>query len=183
MVCERWIRSGPVRSDENTIQGESATIFPSQTGLFSVGIHTSRRFDLTRGTLSSLSDFRLSVEGVTLHLRFNPFPSSDTLFFDCLTFWHLSVRGPAWLTGFMGSLSVTVTEPGVLGLRVPRMYFRWLSWPWSWLGICCGIPLLDNWTVDRSCIPRWLWLRGGLCTEKIGRMTTALHWSSVPWWG
>jgi hypothetical protein len=63
-----------------------------------------------RSTLSSLSDFRLSGEGVSRHLRFNPFPSCDTLFFNSLTSWHVSVRGPDWLTGFMGSLSVTVTD-------------------------------------------------------------------------
>ena len=78
--------------------------------------------------LPSLPDFRLSVGGASHHLRFNrshrPTLSQSLRLPSILTLIRLRPHFPQ---GFMGRLSVTDTEPGVLGLRVPRMYFRGLS--------------------------------------------------------
>ena len=85
---------------------------------------------------------------VSHHLRFNPFPSSDTQFLDSPSNWHLSPPTDLFdsqtLNGFLGSPSVTDTETGILGLRVPRIHFHGLLWPWLRLGIGWEQSLLDG---------------------------------------
>ena len=81
--------------------------FSDWSGLFSVEIYVSSHDDPRRGTIV----FRPSV------------------------LWHFSTRVTVCLTGFKLNPTVTDTESGVLGLRVPMMYFRGLLWPWSCLGI------------------------------------------------
>jgi hypothetical protein len=165
------------------------TIFFSLTRrVFSVGIDTSRHDDLVE--VHCLLEFWTIRRWYhVISDQFNPF--STVLCPSVL--WHFSTRNTVCFTGFVRNLTVTDTKFGVLGLRVPMVYFRglscYMSWPWPCLGIGWKRPLLD-WVTESVADPANSgghesdsWHQGGREIIPIGRRTTTLHTCFTCWAG